>query len=79
MLKKIKNGLTYECFFTQTEVVCGVYAQNPHDVNHEIRCGIQDFLLQQSDNAQRTQSIIIDYFGKEKLEALIIELKQLNK
>lgn len=78
MFKKVKNRLTYECSTTETEVVCGVNSSNPHDVNHEIRCSIPEFLENTTSNAQRCHDLVLSYFGEENLKLLINKLQKLS-
>jgi len=61
-LEKIENGITTSCTFTETEVICNRYEQNPHGINEEIRCPLPEFLDNSTDTAKSCHDFIKSEF-----------------
>jgi len=73
-----KDDINYECSFNNEQVIFGEFEENPHGVNNEARIDLKEFVAGVTKNAINFRSNIRDAFGEEKLERLIIFMKNQN-
>ena len=72
--KKVKNGVEIGFRVTENKVIFWESEDNPHGINHEISCNVNDWFSDTKD-AKRIKDCIQRNFGIEALDSITQKLK----
>lgn len=72
--RKRVGGIEYYCTVSGEYIVCGESGQNPHGVNSEVRCTLEEFVEQVTEDAMRCGMLIEQYFGSRVRDNILAEL-----